>query len=131
MDQVKKSVGKFAEKSPKWIRCLLKAALVHVLGMPAWMRGVFMRCYPRLGCPIVDEIAAIVSAPELANTPASSSKQAARATPKGLAPPVLCTVLQKMQINRLFCSIKCIVVCPPKCLFCGKTEVLPGGRTAL
>ena len=43
-----------------------------------------MRCYPRLGCPIVDEIAAIVSAPELANTPASSSKQAARATPTGL-----------------------------------------------
>ena len=51
-----------------------------------------MRCYPRLGCPIVDEIAAIVSAPELANTPASSSKQAARATPKGLAPPALCYI---------------------------------------
>lgn len=29
-------------------------------------------------------------APQLANTPASSSKHAARATPKGLAPPALC-----------------------------------------
>ena len=34
-------------------------------------------------------------APELANTPASSSKQAARATPKGLVPPALCRRFRK------------------------------------
>ena len=30
--------------------------------------------------------------PELANTPANSLRQAARATPKGLAPPALCLI---------------------------------------
>ena len=51
-----------------------------------------MMCHPRLGCPIVDEIAATASAPALANTTASASKQAALATPKGLAPPALCYI---------------------------------------
>ena len=50
------------------------------------------------------EIAATASAPELANTPASSSKQAARATPKGLVPPALYLILQNRAV---FVAMEC------------------------
>ena len=44
----------------------------------------------------------IKRAPPLANTPASGSQQAARATPKGLAPPALCRWCRKCKSTKVF-----------------------------
>ena len=41
-------------------------------------------------------------APQLANTQASCSKQAAQATPKGLAPPALCRCCRKCKSTGIF-----------------------------
>ena len=60
-----------------------------------------MRCYPRLGCPVVDEIAVTASAPELAmvsqllKASCASYTQRARST-------CFVPAMQKMQNNRDF-----------------------------
>ena len=64
--------------------------------------------------------------------PASSSKQVARATPKGLAPPALCLISTEAQVSLVKRPPLCInrgetyarnSLSPPKTLFRGEPHV--------